>query len=81
MMIKRVGQNWQAQWDSQTGRYRGMSFFVGDVYDPATGKNVQDCELILIGAAAQLPWTARNRQTRRASWPSSRPTRPRPKRK
>jgi hypothetical protein len=55
MMIKRVGQNWQAQWDSQTGRYQGMSFFVGDVYNPASGKNMQDCELILIGAAAQLP--------------------------
>jgi hypothetical protein len=55
MMMKRVGQNWQAQWDSQTARYPGMSFFVGDVYNPASGKNMQDCELILIGAAAQLP--------------------------
>lgn len=55
LKLKKVGQAWQAVWDSQTARYAYDSYFVGDVYDPATGKNIQDCELMLIGAAAQLP--------------------------
>jgi tetratricopeptide (TPR) repeat protein len=55
LILKRVGQGWQAMWDSTTARYPYDNYFVGDLYDPVTGKNMQDCELILIGAAAQLP--------------------------
>ena len=55
LTLKRVGQGWQAVWDSQTARFPYDNYFVGNLYNPATGKNIQDCELMLIGAAAQLP--------------------------
>ncbi|MBL7220807.1 MAG: hypothetical protein ISS69_11885 [Phycisphaerae bacterium] len=44
-----------AGWDSSTGRYAEQKYFVGDVQNPANGRRLLDCELMLEGAAALLP--------------------------
>ncbi len=45
----------EAEWDSQTGRYESQLYYIGTVNEPATGKEILDCELALVGAAAGLP--------------------------
>ena len=54
---KRGGRS--ASWDSSTGRYEEQKYFVGDVQNPANGKKLLDCELMLEGAAALLPLSRR----------------------
>ena len=45
----------QAVWDSRTGRYASLTFLTGNAPDPASGGRMPDSELMLAGAAAQLP--------------------------
>ncbi len=42
-------------WTSATGRYAGRKYFVGTVRNPADGERILDAELVLSGAAGQLP--------------------------
>jgi hypothetical protein len=44
-----------ASWAGGAGRYQSQLYFTGNVYNPATGKEILDSELILVGAAALLP--------------------------
>ncbi len=44
----------KAEWDSQTGRYESQLYYTGTVNEPATGKEILDCELAIVGAAACL---------------------------
>jgi len=44
----------RAYWDCKTGRYKYDRYYVGTVWDPVTGRSMLDCELMLVGAAAQL---------------------------
>jgi hypothetical protein len=44
-----------ASWAGGAGRYQSQLYFTGTVYNPATGKEILDSELILVGAAALLP--------------------------
>ena len=53
--IKRRGKRVRAAWNSETGRYEIHLFYSGNVHDPATGRYIQDLEMVLNGAAAQLP--------------------------
>jgi len=46
-------------WDSTTGRYASQKYFVGNVQNPANGRKILDCELMLEGAAALLPLARR----------------------
>lgn len=50
----RIGGN-RAYWDSTTGRYEAHRYYTGQVSDPANGRAMPDAELMLVGAAAQLP--------------------------
>ncbi|MFB3894282.1 MAG: hypothetical protein ACE15C_19935 [Phycisphaerae bacterium] len=43
------------EWDVQTGRYDEQKYYSGTLTDPATGARINDCELMLLGAAALLP--------------------------
>jgi hypothetical protein len=52
LKISRDGQ--QAVWDCTTGRYESQLYFTGVVRDPTDGGQMQDSELMLSGAAAQL---------------------------
>ena len=45
----------QAQWDCQTGRYEVQKYYVGTVRNPPDRAEMQDCDLMLSGAAALLP--------------------------
>lgn len=42
-------------WDGKTGRYESFLSYIGTVREPASGKEILDCELALIATAAQLP--------------------------
>jgi len=53
--LKITGGGKQVYWDCTTGRYREHQYFAGDAYDPLTGRKIPDSELMLVGAAAQLP--------------------------
>jgi transglutaminase-like putative cysteine protease len=44
-----------ASWAGGAGRYQSQLYFTGNVYNPATGKQILDSELVLVGAAALLP--------------------------
>jgi len=44
-----------ASWAGGAGRYQSQLYFTGNVYNPATGKEILDSELVLVGAAALLP--------------------------
>jgi hypothetical protein len=46
-------------WDSTTGRYVEQKYYVGDVQNPANGRKLLDCELMLEGAASLLPLSRR----------------------
>ena len=48
-----------AAWDSTTGRYPEQKYYVGVVRNPANGRQLLDCELMLEGAAALLPLARR----------------------
>jgi tetratricopeptide (TPR) repeat protein len=49
----------KAYWDSDTGRYSAHKYYTGEVRSPATGRRILDNELMLVGAAAQLPLNRR----------------------
>jgi len=49
----------RAVWDCATGRYEAHQYFTGQVREPAGGKKILDSELMLVGAAAQLPLARR----------------------
>ena len=53
--IKGRGKNVRAAWNTDTGRYEIHLFYSGKVHNPATGRYMQDLEMVLNGAAAQLP--------------------------
>ena len=44
-----------ASWHGGAGRYASQLYFTGSVRDPATGRGIQDAELVLVGSAALLP--------------------------
>jgi hypothetical protein len=44
-----------ASWAGGAGRYQSQLYFTGNVYDPASGEQILDTELVLVGAAALLP--------------------------
>jgi transglutaminase-like putative cysteine protease len=44
-----------ASWAGGAGRYQNQLYFTGNVFNPATGKQILDSELVLVGAAALLP--------------------------
>ncbi len=44
-----------ASWAGGAGRYQSQLYFTGNVFNPATGKQILDSDLILVGAAALLP--------------------------
>jgi len=48
-----------ASWAGGAGRYQSQLYFTGNVFNPATGKEILDSELILVGAAALLPLNRR----------------------
>jgi hypothetical protein len=50
----RAGRSRSPSWDSSTGRYPQQKYYVGDVQNPANGRAIFDCELMLAGAAASL---------------------------
>ncbi len=52
LKIERGGRS--ATWDTHTGRYQAHQYYSGDVTDPAMGR-MHDSELMLVGAAVQLP--------------------------
>lgn len=49
----------EAYWDSRTGRYDEQRYFTGELWEPANREKILDSELMLVGAAAQLPLTRR----------------------
>ena len=57
LQVARGGR--QAVWDCATGRYEAHQYFTGQVREPAGGKRILDSELMLVGAAAQLPLARR----------------------
>jgi len=44
-----------ASWAGGAGRYQSQLYFTGNVFNPATGEQILDSELTLVGAAALLP--------------------------
>jgi len=44
-----------ASWDTRTGRYSSQLYYVGLSREPATGKQMLDAEMSLVGSAAMLP--------------------------
>ena len=59
MCFTRRRSSRSAGWDSSTGRYPEQKYYVGDVQNPANGRELLDCELMLEGAAALLPLARR----------------------
>lgn len=49
----------KARWDSDTGRYRALKYYTGQLRSPSTGRSILDSELMLVGGAAQLPLSRR----------------------
>ncbi|MDY7011865.1 MAG: hypothetical protein SVV80_14125 [Planctomycetota bacterium] len=45
----------KAVWDSRTGRYESQLYYIGTIRQPASGKEILDCELALVGASTYLP--------------------------
>ena len=45
----------EAAWDAKTGRYAADQYYTGRLIEPATGRQILDNELMLAGAASQLP--------------------------
>jgi len=56
--VKKRGSR-STSWDSTTGRYPEQEYYVGNVQNPANGRKLLDCELMLEGAAALLPLARR----------------------
>ena len=57
LKISRDGR--EAYWDSRTGRYEEQQYLTGELREPAAREMILDSELMLLGAAAQLPLSRR----------------------
>ncbi|MCP4378937.1 MAG: transglutaminase domain-containing protein, partial [bacterium] len=58
-LVRGVRRSRFPTWDSTTGRHPQLKYYVGDVQNPANGKDIFDCEMMLNGAMLSLSPTKR----------------------